>query len=741
MHRRNKALPFVLVGALVVGALVWCADLAWGQSAKSSVKTSAAKTTVVNTTPADPQPATPPVTAAKAQEPAPQVEAVIAAAATEESGGGSVSPQIDTQSGVITHLPLQDAPIREVLRQLSNVSQKNIVPGRNVTGKVTADLFNVTWREALDAILRVSELGAVEEGNFIYVYPLKEMSSMEQARKRLVTKVFTLYYAKPEDLEKLVRPALSKDGSVTVTPNSEAGVGPDETKSGGMNYALNDVLVVTDYEDYLKHVQEIIASVDQQPMQVLIEATILVVKLDDNTQLGVDFAKLPGVDFARVGLFNNFGTAAGTGTLMTTGTDPVGIAQGTPGVAPGLNAGIEFSSDTSVFIHALETVHDTSVVANPKLLVVNKQLGQVHVGFRQGYFDTTTTTQTGGTTASVSFLDTGTTLNVRPFIGREDYIRLEVFPKDSSGAVNNQGLPTESTTQCTTNVVVKDGHTIVISGLFRDSTDISRSQLPILGNLPLIGWLFRDKTDQVQREEVVILLTPRIVKLPADQIVSEQLRDDVQRFEVGMRKGLSWYARDRLAARYLGWAKDHAARGSRRWAMWDLNMASSMAPSMHEALTLRDALTGEAIWAHEPRYSSAEWIIQKMWMNELGLDVNMVLPPDKPLDPTVLPESVREALGMGAVPGITPAAVEKVSEENAVKDVSPVADVTTDVAADQAVSVAPSVQPEVTAQAAAPATPEPAAQATTSESADSSTPSSDTGAADSVSAYEDSLTE
>ncbi len=78
-------------------------------------------------------------------------------------------------SGIITHLPLQDAPIREVLRQLSNVSQKNIVPGRNVHGTVTADLFNVTWREALDAIMRVSDLGAVEEGNFIYVYPLKEI--------------------------------------------------------------------------------------------------------------------------------------------------------------------------------------------------------------------------------------------------------------------------------------------------------------------------------------------------------------------------------------------------------------------------------------------------------------------------------------------------------------------------------------------------------------------------------------
>ncbi len=757
MHRRNKTLPLVLVGALVVGAMIWCADLAWGQSARTSAN-SMGKTTAT-TPPTNRMPAAPlaaPVPAAAPVEvaPMPEPQTVLAAASSEEAGGVPVTPQIDAQSGIITHLPLQDAPIREVLRQLSNVSQKNIVPGRNVTGKVTADLFNVTWREALDAILRVSELGAVEEGNFIYVYPLKEMSSMEQARKHLVTKVFTLYYAKPEDVEKLLAPCMSKDGMVKVTPNTEAGVAPDETKSGGMNYALNDVLVVSDYEDNIKRVQEVIASVDQRPQQVLIEATILLVTLDDKTDLGVDFSKVPGVDFCKIGAFNNFGPASGTGTLME-GTktplgplspgikDPVAIAQnGSAPLAKGFNGAVEFSSDTSVFIHALEGVADTSIVANPKLLVINKQLGQVHIGQRLGYQDTSTTTQTGGTTASISFLDVGTTLNVRPFVGHDDYIRMEVFPKDSSGSVTTQSgitIPNENTTQCTTNVMVKDGHTIVISGMFRDETDVSRSQVPVLGNLPLVGWLFRQKSDELKRQEVIILLTPRIIKLPADSVLSEQLKDDVQRFELGMRKEMSWYARDRLAACHLGWAKEHIAHGNHCWALWDLNMAASMSPAMHEAITLRESLTGEAIWAHEPRYSSSEYIIQKMWMNELGLDVNIVLPPDKPLDPTVLPESVRDALGMGAVPGLTPAATAKVSEDN-LKTVAPVADVTTGPAASQTVAVAVAAKVGPFVPTAAIAASQPAASAPTTDAQNSATPSND-GVSGSVSAHEDSLAE
>ncbi len=627
MHRKRLS-PIVLVGAMVITTLAWCGDLAFGQANRLSGSKTAKVTTATPAAPA--APATPAAPAASADDskgllspstaqaaPAPAAAAapaaqkpedngaIVPAAPADSSGGIPVNAQVDAQSGIITHLPLQDAPIREVLRQLSNVSQKNIVPGRNVQGKVTADLFNVTWREALEAILRVSDLGAVEEGNFIYVYPLKEIDTIQQSRKHLATKVFTLFYAKPDDVEKLVRPILSKDGTLSVTPSTVGGVATDETKAGGQDYALNDVLVVTDYDDNLKKIEGIVQSVDQRPEQVLIEATILVVRLDDSTQLGVDFTKIPGVDFCKVGFSNNFGNAAGTGTLFTGGSDPVGIAQATTStVAPGFNGGIEFSSDTSLFIHALETVADTSVVANPKLLVLNKQLGQVHIGQKLGYQDTTTTTQTGGTTASISFLDVGTTLNVRPFVGRDDYIRLEVFPKDSGGHIDTSSgitIPQETTTQCTTNVMVRDGHTIVISGLFRDSSAVSRSQVPVLGNLPLIGWLFRNKTDTVSREEVIILLTPRVVKLPNDSIVSEQLKDDVMRFQIGMRKELSWYSRDRLAACALESAKAAAAGGHNCIATWDVDLALSMSPSMHEALTLREQLTGQAIWANEPR--------------------------------------------------------------------------------------------------------------------------------------------
>src|SRR5204863_2186034 len=126
------------------------------------------------------------------------------------------------------------------------------------------------------------------------------------------------------------------------------------------------------------------------------------------------------------------------------------------------------------------------------------------------YYTTLTTETT--TSQSVESLKTGTRLLFRPFIASDGYIRMEVHPEDSDGQVNANGLPSKHTTEVTSNIMVKDGRTIVIGGLFRESSVSGRSQIPFLGNLPLAGALFRNQKDHTQRDEVIILLTPHVVK-------------------------------------------------------------------------------------------------------------------------------------------------------------------------------------------------------------------------------------
>jgi type II secretory pathway component HofQ len=215
----------------------------------------------------------------------------------------------------------------------------------------------------------------------------------------------------------------------------------------------------------------------------------------------------------------------------------------------------------------------------------------VHVGSEQGY-RTAITTETA-TADNVKFLETGTKLNFRPFIGEGGNIRLEIQPEDSSGSVNSQGLPNKAVTQVTSNVMVKDGHTIVIGGLFREATTRTRSQIPGLGSLPLIGGLFGRQSDNTVREEVIILLTPHLIQ--DDDAYSELSKEEAraaERIRVGMRKGMMWFGRERLAeGHYKSAVKDyeHGKNGS---ALWHLNAALALNPKLSEALDLKARIQG-----------------------------------------------------------------------------------------------------------------------------------------------------
>jgi type II secretory pathway component GspD/PulD (secretin) len=256
----------------------------------------------------------------------------------------------------------------------------------------------------------------------------------------------------------------------------------------------------------------------------------------------------------------------------------------------GLRVGVS-SGDVAAFITALESVTDTTILANPKILAVNKQLGQVYIGTKIGYIDQTTQTQTS-TTQSVKFLDTGTKLSFRPYIGNDGYIRMDIHPKDSSGTLKANDIPDEFSAELATNVMVKDGQTVVIGGLFRDVVVTSRSQIPLLGDLPLIGALFRSTNDQTQRQEVIVLLTPHIVDEP-EETNSDVRADDVRRKRFGARDELQWIGRARLAEDRYAMAAKYYIEGDNESAMRELDIVLELRPTYLEAIRLKEKIIHE----------------------------------------------------------------------------------------------------------------------------------------------------
>jgi len=514
-------------------------------------------------------------------------------------GTSATSAQVNISDAGTVEIHVNEANLVEVLRMLSMQSQKNIIASKDVRGTVTANLYNVTIREALDAILKANGYGYREKGNFVYVYTAKELAEIEKAERRTTTEVIRLYYTPAKDAAPMLKTVLSTDAAVSFTAAPGTGVAAGNADAGGNAHAENDIIVVRDYPENIEAAKRVIRELDRRPAQILVEATIIAARLTEDNALGVDFNILGGVDFAELihsdGQIKNANLPAGDGAITDNRVHSVGTGnQFTQTIQKGFRVGF-VSSNVSVFVAALEEVADTSVLANPKVLTLNKQRGEVLVGREDGYLTTTVTDTTAVQT--VEFLKTGTRLIFRPYVGDDGYVRMEVHPEDSDGTVVN-GLPQKTTTEVTTNVMVKDGHTVVIGGLFRESSATSRTQIPGLGNVPLLGALFRNQTDNTIREEIIIMLTPHIIKDDAAYSrVSEETKRDMEKLRVGVRKGMMFWGRERLAECAYENAVDEMAESNpnRKRALWHLDNAINLNPKFSEAIKMKEELSGKEL--------------------------------------------------------------------------------------------------------------------------------------------------
>jgi type IV pilus assembly protein PilQ len=534
-------------------------------------------------------------------------------------------------SGTISIHTNNDISVAEILREIGAQAQISIISSKDVRGSIPAmDLYNVTINEALDAILHSNGMAWEKKGNLIYVYTQKELDQREKAARKTVTKTFPLHYIPASDVLSLIKPALSPDALTSATKDASTGINTGDvgtgssgstngsTETGGNTEAGLDMIVVTDYPENLQRVSDIIKQIDCRPQQILVEATIFQANLTDNNSMGIDFSLMGGVNFdsllasgtpltsALSGNVLNTTNATGTGTAGSTANSAASaVQQGYAGfttgnfdtqVPPGgLQIGI-VKNNLGVFISALEAVTEGTVLANPKVLALDKQQGEVIVGSEFGYLTTTTTATTSSQT--VQFLDTGTILSFRPYVGDDGYIRMEIHPEDSNGGLNASNLPVKNTTEVSTNLLVKDGNTIVIGGLFRETSSSSRNQVPFLGSLPLAGALFRSKTDATNRQEIIILLTPHIIKDDAQYSKSsEEQVKELEQMRVGVRKGMMWFGRERLAesAYENAVAEMNKPHPCLDLALWHLNCAINLNPKFIEAIEMKEKITGKQV--------------------------------------------------------------------------------------------------------------------------------------------------
>jgi len=466
----------------------------------------------------------------------------------------------------------KNSDIRVVLGDLARRAGLNIMASNGVTGAVNANLSGVSVETALAAILKTTGFVARREGNIIYVGTPGELALMDQSQDQIVTRVYRPNYVKAADLQQLFTSLLTPTiGKITVSSPSEIDIPADQNKTGGNGYAGTDVVIVRDYSTVIAQIDQIFEEVDVKPRQVAIEAMILSVSLSDSYKLGVNFEALR--DKANVRLISG----SPPGNLAN-----IDVSDG------GLKFGFMDASLT-LFIEALETIGDTNVIASPRLTCLNKQRAEIQIGEELGYVSTTVTESAA--TQTVNFLDVGTLLRIRPFIGNDGLIRLEVHPELSTGSVTVQqglSLPQKQVTQVTTNVLCPDGCTVVIGGLIREDLTTTTNQIPLLGSLPWLGPAFRQKTETIDRNEIIVLITPRIVSEPFMCQEGQKLGNDyTQRQNIYFDK-MSPLGRRNIGQHHLRMARAAYHAGNYAVAMKQINLAIHYDPQNVESTSLRN---------------------------------------------------------------------------------------------------------------------------------------------------------
>ena len=562
------------------------------------------------------------------------------------------STEVRVSEYMTVDIVVQNDTITNVLQKLAIQARRNIIPSPSVSQVINATIYGVPFYEALDGLLRPNGLGYIERGDFIYVYTAAELASLQTEQRQCITRIIHLDYLRASDARDFVLSLLSTDGTIVATRDLSgggegggAGGGQDESPGASVGsdedsvytpevdeYALANAIVVHDYPENVRAVEVFLAELDTRPAQVLIEATIIQTTLSEANAFGVDFALLSGVQFTE---FFNFPEAYNPINFRaTTGEDSENIRSaandnfvtftpGNTGLGPAtVRAGI-IDDDVGVFIRALDEVTDVTLLSNPKILALNRQRAKVLVGTRVGYLETTVVENQ--VLQTVQFIDTGIALDIRPFILRDGRIRLELAPKvsqvvfrefESAEGVTQQ-IPDEQIQTVNTDVLVPAGYTAVLGGLFREDTSRTRSQVPVLGDIPLLGTAFRGHDDAIDQVEIIFMIKPTVLR---DQILIDQGERGIEygeRIRVGSRLGLLPWSRERQSSQLNLAAERLLDQGQHQKALWKLRRSLELHPQQSEAIRIYEQLISEPQWW--PTRSHLQRVIDEQFHHELDV--------------------------------------------------------------------------------------------------------------------------
>lgn len=420
-------------------------------------------------------------------------------------------------SGNVT-LDFKDADITNVLRILSYKSGINIVAGKDVTGPVTIRLTDVPWEKALDVILRTYGYTYEREGNIIRVTTTENLEKEE-----LVTEVFSLNYANAAHVPLAIEEMLSDRGSIKFDERA-------------------NLVIVTDIPTNIYKIKQVVEKLDMRTQQVSIEAKILETTLDKDDKLGINWTtQVTATGAARPTTFP-FSKHSGGGTWFPDGDtsasagDDIGVFRANSGSAFPLALPKNFTLGTLDFtslqavLEILKTKTDTKVISNPRVTTLDNQEAKVVVAttFSIPVYERNDSTGNIEVTGYEE-KELGITLSVTPQINPEGYIIVKLEPEVSafvtfdtftSGNSGSIQAPRFTTRRASTQVMVKDGETIVIGGLIKETETDTVVKVPILGDIPVLSLLFKKKEKSVDTTDLLFFVTVNIVKPESSSITA-----------------------------------------------------------------------------------------------------------------------------------------------------------------------------------------------------------------------------
>jgi type IV pilus assembly protein PilQ len=419
-------------------------------------------------------------------------------------------------------LNFQDIETRAVLQLLADASGQNIVVSDSVNGSVTLRLQNVPWDQALDIVLRTKGLDKRKQDNVIIVAPQAELAAREKAELAsrrdvqelapLRSEYLQVNYAKAADMASLIKTGnnslLSPRGSVAVD---------DRTNT----------LLLQDTPDRLADIRRLVATLDIPVRQVQIEARIVIVNNDFERDLGARFGITTAQKNGSNGLFTTSGTAAATDSIMTNAPNPligaaitgtnaanrynVNLPASNPAgsIAVGL-LGSNFILDLELSAAQAET--QANIISSPRVITANQKEASIEQGVEIPYQQSASS---GATT--IQFKKAVLSLKVTPHITPDNRVILDLDVRDdavgqivvASGGVN---VPAIDTREIITQVLVNDGQTVVLGGILQTTQSENDNKVPYLGDIPILGHLFKTTDHTDDKDELMIFITPKILR-------------------------------------------------------------------------------------------------------------------------------------------------------------------------------------------------------------------------------------